>query len=180
MSAPVSATDSGSIAFTVPAVPAGMNAGGGFQGARRRRSDSNDASARAAGRVERLRGRWRKLGPFGVHAVIRGVVGGHRQERPSPDMERDAFPVDPVLLQTSEQTWREMKPRGRSRDRTRRLGIHGLIVGAVTRIRLAPAGDVGRQRHFSFGGNRGIEDGAAPLEMNLDLTAVARGNRRVE
>src|SRR5258706_12012861 len=81
-------------------------AGSGFQGACRRRSDSNDASARAAGRVERLRGRWRKLGPFGVHAVIRGVVGGHRQERPSPDMERDAFPVDAVLLQTSEQTWR--------------------------------------------------------------------------
>jgi len=50
--------------------------------------NSNDASARAAGRVERLpRFDGESSAPFGVHAVIRGVVGGHRQERPSPDME---------------------------------------------------------------------------------------------
>ena len=70
------------------------------------------------------------LAAFGMHAVLRDVVGAHRQEGAGADMQRDGDALDAALLQRLEQRRREMQPGGRRRDRAVVGGEDGLVVAA--------------------------------------------------
>src|SRR5690349_9591952 len=66
-----------------------------------------------------------------------------------------------------------METSGRRRHRPLIFGEDGLIILAVLIIRLALAGDIGRQRHVAQGGNRLIENGPMEVESERDFAALA-------
>src|SRR6516164_4078505 len=66
-----------------------------------------------------------------------------------------------------------MQPRGWRRHRSLRAREHGLIVRAVALIRLAPRGDIGRQRHFATFLHGLIEYRPVERERQPHLPALA-------
>ncbi len=74
----------------------------------------------------------------GMHAVPGGVLGLDRQEGPRPHMQRDLVQADPALREPRHQRVGEMQAGGRRGDRALHAGEHGLVVGAIALVRLAP------------------------------------------
>ena len=80
--------------------------GGAFEQAQRGRADRDDASARAARRIERIGGLFGHDAVFGVHPVACGIVRLHRQKRPGADMQRDGMQADAARREPRHQLGR--------------------------------------------------------------------------
>ena len=82
------------------------------------------------------------------------VVRLHRQEGAGADMQRDFVQADAARVQARQQNVGEMQAGGRRCHRAFVAREHGLVIGAVARIRRTARGDIRRQRHVAALGNR--------------------------
>ncbi len=147
--------------------------GGGLKRAQRRGADGDDAPALGLGAVDRSGRLLGDFTPLGMHDVRIGIFGFHRQEGSRADMQRHLHALHPHLVQAREQFLREMKSSRRRRHRAIARGVDGLVIAHVRFIRRALAGDVGRQRHRTGGGDGGIEGRTAQVESQCDLAGIA-------
>ena len=84
-----------------------------------------------AGSGDRNRRGLRHLAPFGVHAVICGVLDLHRSKGTGAHVQCDVTALDAGFLQAREQLLSQMQRGRRRRDRTVAAGEHRLIVCRV-------------------------------------------------
>ena len=116
-----------------------------------------------------------------MHLVVGRVLGMDRQECPRPHMQRHLVHADAARREPGQQLIGEMQARSRRRDRAFVAREQGLVVGAVLLVGLAPARDIGRQRHVAALGNGLVQHRPVKGERQRDLAALALGfDRSVE
>ena len=108
-----------------------------------------------------------------MHPVFGRLLGLDRQERPCPDMQRQAMQVDAAAAQRRLQLRREMQPRRWCRDGALIGREHGLVVGGVLVVRRALRGDIGRQRRGAEIGDGLVERRSVKRERQRDLALLA-------
>ena len=110
---------------------------------------------------------------FGMHAVLRVSSAVTGRKVPSPTCRVTASRAMPVASSARKQFRREMQARRGRRHRAVCAREQGLVVARIAGIRLALAGDIGRQRHLALRGNGRIQRRARQREGDFRLAGFA-------
>src|SRR5438552_6405574 len=164
-----------------PGLDPAVFARGTFQEAQRRRADSHDPPSAFPCCIERDRRLAAHGAGLGMHLVVGGVVGLHRQEGAGADMKRDEAALDTLGIERSKQLRSEMQSSGGCGDRALLPGVDGLVVAAVALVIVALRGDIRRQRNVADGMHCLVEEWAGKVEAEQHLARLALlDQRRVE
>ena len=120
-----------------------VRVGDAFECAAGRRSNADDAAARAATLVDDARAFLGNREKLGVHDVFVQAIDLYGAERPQTHVEHHGCDRNAHGADLFEQFGRKVQPRRRSGGRTFLAGVNGLIAVGVGKAR----GDVRRERH---------------------------------
>ena len=137
------------------------------------RADGDDAPARGAQPIERLRRCLADFTPFGVHAMASRIVRLHRQEGAGTHVQGEEVPGNAARIERGKQRLREMQARGRCRYRPGVARINGLMALRIFGHLLATVGDVWGQRRITERLDRFVEIGAVQTEGKVRTSPPA-------
>ena len=152
---------------------AAVLAGGRLEQAQRRAANGDDATTGAPDAVERAGTVVADFAPLGMHAMLRRILGLHRQEGAGPYVQGDEMSGNAARRQGGKELRRKMQPGGRCGHRPGLARIDGLVALGICRNRRPTAGDVGGQRRIAQRLDRFVEIGPMQAEGKLHLAGLA-------